>query len=255
MSGQHHVHDDDFFERLVGLADNLTPGHELLDTAVELVDDCVQTLPVRDAGVMVADQQGMLRVLASSSEETRVLELFELQNHDGPCLDAFSTGKAARGIDLAGAGEAWPVFSPRALALDYRSAYSVPVGVHGHTLGAVNLFCSTVDCLDDDDLRAAHQMATMAALGILNHRTMRQHEVLAQQLQRALDVRVVVEQAKGMVAASAGVALSDAFSLIRSAARATQRPLAEVAHEVTAGKLRAADLVALGRPGSAPGRR
>jgi transcriptional regulator with GAF, ATPase, and Fis domain len=238
----HHDEEARLFSRLVSLADALVGDFDVLDTANALVHDCAEFLPVRDAGIMVENQQRRLQVLASTSAETRVLEFFELQSHEGPCLEAFSHGQTVVAPDLLHRGHRWRTFRAHALALGFRSAYAVPLHLHGKTVGALNLFCPTAHGLDADEVRLAHRLATMATLGILTHRTMRQHEVLAEQLQHALDVRVVIEQAKGVVAERAGVAMSTAAELLRAAARSSRRPLAVVSRDVIAGKLRTDDL-------------
>jgi hypothetical protein len=161
---------------------------------------------------------------------------------EGPCLEAFSIGVAVAAPDLVRGGHQWPSFRAHALALGFLGAYAVPLCLHGETIGALNLFCTTHDGLDDDEMRTAHRLATMATLGIVNHRVLRRHELLSEQLQRALDVRVVVEQAKGVVAARAGVAMGTAFELLRAAARASRRPLVDVAGDVVQGRLPSTEL-------------
>ncbi len=236
MSTHQHA-ESRFFNRLISLADTLVTDFDVRDTANELVHDCVEFLPVRDVGIMLENQQRRLQVLASTSDETRVLEFFELRSNDGPCLEAFASGHAVGAPDLLHRGHRWPSFRVHALALGFLSAYAVPLHMHGKTIGALDLFCTRPDGLAEEEMRTAHWLATTATLGILTHRSVRRHERLTEQLQHALDVRVVIEQAKGVVAERAGVTMSTAAELLRAAARASRRPLTAVADDVIRGRL------------------
>ncbi len=231
-----------FFSRLVSLADSLVAGFDLLELADQLVTSCVEFLPVSDAGIMLDDQRGSLRVFASTSEETRLLELLELQNDDGPCLDAFSSGLPVLAPSFARAGGRWPGFVDEASSHGIVGAYALPMRLRDRTIGALNLFCNTPVGLTSSELDIAHVMADMATVGILNHWTVRRHEVLAEQLQIALDSRIVIEQAKGVIAERTGVEMAVAFETLRAAARRSRRPLTEVAREVTTGEVAALDL-------------
>jgi transcriptional regulator with GAF, ATPase, and Fis domain len=229
--------DANFFDRLVALADSLVAGFDLVDLADQLVHSCVEFLPVRDAGIMIDDQRGTLRVLASTSEETRLLELLELQNNEGPCLEAFDTGVTVTAPDIHAPEGRWPSFEAEAGRLGIIGAYAVPMQLKERTIGALNLFCAEPVRLDDEQLRVAHAMSTMATLGILNHWTVRRQEVLAEQLQHALNSRIVIEQAKGVVAERSQVDMATAFEMLRSFARRSRRSLAAVASEVSQGRL------------------
>jgi hypothetical protein len=226
-----------FFDRLVALADSLVTGFDLHGLADQLVHDCVEVLPVRDAGIMLDDQRGTLRVLASTSEETRLLELLELQNDDGPCLEAFGSGVTVSASDLQQDAGRWPEFEAEARALGITGAYAVPMQLRERTIGVLNLFCAAPGGLTEREVRVAHVMSTMATLGILNHWTVRRQEVLAEQLQHALNSRIVIEQAKGVIAERSQVDMATAFGLLRSFARSSRRTLADVADEVTQGRL------------------
>jgi GAF domain-containing protein len=225
------------FARLLGLGDTLVSGFDVVDLADDLVHACMDFLPVDSAGILLDDQRGSMRVLASSSEEMRVLELLELQNHEGPCFEAFGTGAVVSATNLRRSREVWPVFVSEAAGQGIRSAYALPLRLHDRTIGALNLFCRREDALGDFDLEIARAMASTATLGILNHWSVRRHEVLAEQLQSALNSRVVIEQAKGVIAERSSVDMSTAFQLLRSAARAGRRPLSELAAEVANGRM------------------
>jgi len=218
--------------RLATLADTLVAGFDPVDLADHLVSSCLEFLPVVNAGIMLDDQRGHLRVLASSSEETRLLELFELQNNEGPCLEAFTSGLSVTVPDLATEGLRWPMFTGEAMGLGIVGAYALPMRLKERTIGALNLFCDTRNALSEPQLRLGQVMSTMATLGILNHWTVQRHEVLAEQLGSALHSRVVIEQAKGVIAERSRVTMTVAFEMLRTAARASRRPLTQVATEV-----------------------
>lgn len=230
------------FNRLVSLADSLVGGIDVIDVADGLVVSCMDFLPVQSVGIMLDDQRGNLRVLASSSEEVRLLELFELQNNEGPCLEAFASGALVSAIDLAAAKGRWPSFVPEAQAQGILAAYALPLQLNARTIGALNLFCSSQDAMTPEGLRIARMMATMATLGILNHWTVRRQERLAEQLQAALNSRIVIEQAKGVLAERSGVPMGVAFEMLRAAARTTRTQLSVVATEVAHGRASLDDL-------------
>src|SRR4051812_33279519 len=160
---------EQLFERLLTLADTLVTGFDVVDLADRLVSSCLEFLPVTSAGIMLDDQRGTLRVLASSSEETRLLELFELQNNEGPCLEAFSTGTMIGEVDLEAAALRWPSFTHEAMFQGIRGAYAFPMQLRDRTIGVLNLFCDSREGLNAEQLRIAQVMSTMATLGILNH--------------------------------------------------------------------------------------
>jgi len=210
------------FARLVSLADTLIAGFDVIDLADQLVLSCLEFLPVSSAGIMLDDQRGNLKVLASSSEETHLLELFELQNNEGPCLEAFVSGRMVH-AQLDDARERWPSFTSEAVSQGILIAYALPMQLRDRTIGALNLFCDDSDALSTSDVRIAHVMTTMATLGIINHWTVRNQEVLAEQLQTALNGRIIIEQAKGVLAERAGVDMGTAFDMLRTSARGSAR--------------------------------
>jgi hypothetical protein len=208
---------------------------------------------------MLADQRKSLRVFASTNEETRMLELLELQNNDGPCLEAFRTGVPVEGVDLSKLTARWPSFAATAVSVGINTAYAVPMRLRDQTIGALNLFQAGVAPLSPHEITVARVLADMAAIGIINHWSVRQQEVLALQLQSALNTRVIIEQAKGVVAERQGVSMGQAFEYLRAAARSSQRPIAEVAIDTVS---RRGSLVALRpdepaprSPGTGPRRR
>jgi GAF domain-containing protein len=229
------MNDELLFATLIELADTTTTGFDLVSMSNLLVEASVKVLGVAAAGIMLADQRKSLRVFASSDEETRILELLELQNNDGPCLEAFHSGAPIDGVDLSTHTARWPHFAPAAMAAGFDSAYAVPMRLREQTIGALNLFQTGIEPFSAHKVNVARVLADMAAIGIINHWSLRQEEVLAQQLQSALNTRVIIEQAKGVVAERRGLSMSEAFEYLRSTARASRRPIAEVAIETVNG--------------------
>lgn len=226
------THDELLFAILIELADTTVTGFDLMSLADRLVGACVEVLGLTAAGIMLADQQSSLRVFASTNEETRMLELLELQNNDGPCLEAFRTGRAIDGVDLSLFVLRWPSFAPAAMSAGINTAYAVPMRLRDQTIGALNLFHTGIQPLSPHQRDVARVMADMAAIGIINNWSIRQQEVLAQQLQGALTSRVIVEQAKGVLAERDGLSMGQAFEFLRRTARSSQRPIADIASDL-----------------------
>lgn len=219
---------------------------EMADTLVDEFDvtEFLQLVSVRTAelldaaavGVLLADPTGELRSIAASEENTRLLELFELQHREGPGLDAFLSGAAIFAADLRAERERWPRFVPQALAAGFGSVHAVPMRLRSDVIGAVNLFGRRAGALDADDVRIVQALVDVATIGLLQERTIREREVLAEQLQGALNSRVVIEQAKGALAQIHRVSVDEAFALMRNYARRNGRRLSEVAQTVVSDR-------------------
>jgi GAF domain-containing protein len=220
----------------VRLADTLASDFDIVDFLHGLAADSVEILRAAAAGVMLADPRGGLRLIASSDERMRLLELFELQGAQGPCLDAFSTGRPI----LAGAADSrsrWPVFAPRASGAGFQMMCAVPLRVRTHVIGALNLFRGSDEPFTGTEMEIAQAMAEMAAIGLIQERALRERNLLTEQLQAALNSRVVIEQAKGMLAEYLATTVDDAFMLLRKYARDFNRKLSEVAMDVVDQKI------------------
>ncbi|WP_203784576.1 GAF and ANTAR domain-containing protein, partial [Asanoa ferruginea] len=198
----------------------------------------MRTAEIASAGVVglvLADRNGHLHFMAASREDARMLELFQLQNDEGPCLDAFRTGTAVINTDLRKDGGRWPLFAPHATAAGFRSVHAFPLRLRAQTIGALNVFGTTASqSLDPEDVPLVQALADLASIALVQERTVRQGQVLAEQLQGALNSRVVIEQAKGAVAQHRGVSVDEAFELIRGYARSNNRRLGDVARSVIA---------------------
>ena len=219
----------------VELADTLVADFDVVDFLHGLADRCVRLLDVDAAGLMLADQRGSLRVVASSSEQARLVELSQLQHEEGPCLECFQTGLPVSEANLAAAGPRWPAFAPAALGAGFAAVQALPMRLRDEVIGAMNLFTRTPGRLDETELWVGQALADIATIGLLQERNFRHQEVLAEQLQRALNSRVAIEQAKGMLAERLHLDMERAFELLRGQARAQNRRLAELAGAVANG--------------------
>jgi transcriptional regulator with GAF, ATPase, and Fis domain len=222
---------------LVQLADTLVDDFDVVELLTLLADRCVEVLGVTAAGLMLAAPEGDLRVMASSSEAARLLELFELQAQEGPCLDCYRTGLPQLNADLAVEHGRWPQFAPFAIDAGFRAAHAFPLHLRDHVIGALNLFGANVGAMDDTDLLAAQALGDVATIAILQHRATLEAQVGNEQLQHALTSRVVIEQAKGMLAERTGDSMEQAFTRLRTYARNHNLRLADVAQRLIEGEL------------------
>jgi len=229
--------ESDVVQTLVDIADTLVDDYDVVDMLTGVADRCVSVLGVSAAGVMLAAPAGDLNLVASSSEAMRLLELFELQAEEGPCLDAFRTGEPVEHQNLhAGAGR-WPSFSAAALQTGFQSALALPLRLRKLTLGALNLLRDTREPMAEADIIVARAFADLAALSIVQHRASVDAQRLNEQLSIALTSRIVIEQAKGVISERAGVDLAEAFSRLRAFARGSNRHLTDVAQAAIDGTL------------------
>jgi transcriptional regulator with GAF, ATPase, and Fis domain len=228
----------------VRLADTLASDFDVVEFLHGLAEDSVEILRAEAAGVMLADARGGLRLIASSEERMRLLELFELQGAQGPCLDAYSTGRAVQ-ASAADSLARWPVFAPQASRAGFQMMCAVPLRVRTDVIGALNLFRDNDELFTDTEIEIAQAMAKMAAIGLIQDRAVRERNLLAAQLQSALNSRVIIEQAKGMIAEYLTTTADDAFTLLRNYARYHNRKLSEVASDVVDRRIPSA---ALGPP-------
>ena len=234
---------------LVELADTLVDDFDVVELLTLLVDQCVDVLGVSAAGFMLVAPEGDLRLAASSSEAMRVVELFELQSQEGPCLDCYRAGAPVVNQDLTIVNGRWPNFAPVALEAGFRSVHALPLRLRGQVIGAVNLFRADEGALDDLDVLAGQALADMATIAILQHRAAVESQLLNEQLNFALNSRVLIEQAKGVVSERASIDMQEAFSRLRNYARNHNLRLVDVAEQVI---YRTLDTAALDPPSSTP---
>lgn len=227
---------------LVELADTLVADFDVVDLLSLLADRCVEILDVGAAGLMLAGPDGTLRVIASSSEAMRVLELFEIQSKEGPCLDCYRTGEPVVHQDLSPEGHRWPRFASEAITAGFKSVDALPMRLRGSVIGALNLFHPEKGGMPQSDLDSAQALADVATIGILQHRASLEAQAVNDQLNRALNSRVTIEQAKGIVAERLKVEMSQAFTTLRGHARTHNLRLSDVARGVVEGTLSVAAL-------------
>jgi transcriptional regulator with GAF, ATPase, and Fis domain len=226
----------------VELADTMVAEFDVIDFLHTLADRIVELLGADAAGLMVADQRGSLRLIASSAESARLLEVFELQNSEGPCLDCFRTGERLINLDDTVMQTRWPNFWAQTKQLGFRSAHALPMRLRDEVIGAVNLFSRTGTPLSEQDVAVGQAMADVATIGLLQERSVRQKDVLAEQLQTALTSRVLIEQAKGVLAERAQISIEDAFTTMRAQARRRGVTLTKIATDVISASPQAAEL-------------
>jgi hypothetical protein len=230
-------------EAFVSLASSLANGFDVVELLSGLTEDCARLLDVASAGLLLADGFGVLHVLAASSEATRELEVFQLQRDQGPCRDCFHSGQPVSVPDLAAETARWPLFAPRAVEAGFASVHAVPMRLRDTTLGALNLFGTAVGALKDEDLVLAQALADVASVALVQDKAVADRGVVVEQLQAALNSRVVLEQAKGVVAYVGEVDMGEAFAVLRRYARDHNLRLTAVGESVIDRSLRVQDLL------------
>ncbi|HEY2203112.1 MAG TPA: GAF and ANTAR domain-containing protein [Pseudonocardia sp.] len=224
-------------EQLVGrafvsLADTLVDDYDVIELLTRLVDHSVALLSADAAGILLGDSRGQLRVVASTSEDARLTELMQLQADQGPCLDCYRTVAPVTVTDVFSAADRWPSFVAAATAAGkpaFRASHAVPMRLRGEAIGALNLLGHRPGTMDVDDLALGQALADVATIAILQERAIRRAEVLSEQLQTALTSRVIIEQAKGVLAQHSGLSMEEAFNQMRSWTRGHNRRLSQVA--------------------------
>jgi GAF domain-containing protein len=231
----------------VEMADTLVDDFDVIDFLHVLTERCVQLLGVSAAGLLLTDQQGTLQVVAASSERTRLLELFQLQTDQGPCVDCFRTGRPVSVVDLTTAGR-WPRFAAAAAEVGFASVHAVPMRLRAEVIGALNLFDIHPGALDEGNLRIGQALADVATIGLLQQRAIHRRDTLTEQLQTALNSRVLIEQAKGVLAERLQLDMAEAFTLLRSDARSRNRRLSDLAQAIVDGTEQVPPATATGAP-------
>ena len=221
----------------VTLADTLVADYDVVDLLHTLTSTCADLLDAAGAGLTLAATDGQLEVLASTSEESRLVELMQLPAGEGPCIEACLTGAVVAVSDVAEVADVWPLFAQKALSQGFRSVHCIPMQLRGQTIGSLNLFRTTLGRLPDGDIVVARGLADIATIGILHQRAMSESDIARQQLQQALDSRVLIEQAKGVLSHTHSLDMNDAFTLLRTYARQHVVRLQDVASDVVERRL------------------
>jgi GAF domain-containing protein len=243
--------DERMAQTFVELADTLVAGFDLMEFLHTLADRCVELLEVDAAGLLLADGRGALRLVAASTEQARVAELFQIQNDEGPCLDAYRSGQAVIISDIRSdeTVRRWPRFSSAAQEMGFAGVHAIPMRLRDQVIGTLNLFRSQPNGLDPAVARAARALVDVATIGILQERAVRQQELVAGQLQSALNSRVMIEQAKGVLAERLQISPDHAFVMLRRYARDHNRPLTALVADVIKGT---ADIPGIRQPRTRP---
>ncbi|HEX7309414.1 GAF and ANTAR domain-containing protein [Lentzea sp.] len=222
-------------ETFVELADTLVADFDPVEFMHLLADRCVTTLGVDAAGILLVDDQGELQVVGASSERARVLELFELQHRQGPCMECYLSSEPLTAAGFSEPRQRWPAFSAAAVTAGFGAVHAVPMRLREQTVGALNLFTVADSAFGDARARVARAMADVATIGLLQAQVISGRELLAEQLRHALRSRVLIEQAKGVLAERLQVEMGEAFDLLRHHARSNRLHLSLVAQDVVDG--------------------
>ncbi|BBH65292.1 transcriptional regulator [Actinoplanes sp. OR16] len=221
----------------VELADTLTTDFDMVDYLHTLTVRCVDLLSVDAAGIMVTDHRGNLRVMASSAERIHLIELLEIESAAGPCVECFATGQSVSDNDLHHVDPRWANFSRHASDAGFRAAHALPMRLREEPVGVLNLFTAHPGPMAADDVSLGQALADVTTIGLLQQRALHQRDEMVGQLQHALNSRIVIEQAKGMLFESLKIDMHDAFSLLRAYARRTNRRLSDVAGDIVEDRL------------------
>jgi transcriptional regulator with GAF, ATPase, and Fis domain len=211
--------------------------YDVVDLLSTLMTSCTEILDVQAAGILVADVIGDLELVASTSEEAQIVETMIVDAGAGPCIDAFTTGTIVSVADIATDGGTWPAFRTTALKQGFHSAHAIPMRIRGNIMGVMGLLSTTPRALDVADARIAQSLADIATLGIVHERTFRQPQAISEQFHLALDTRIVIEQAKGILSQRSNISMGAAFDALRGYAREHDTPLRQVAEDTIAHRI------------------
>jgi len=221
--------EDRLIDTFATLADTLVADYDVVDLLQTLVERCADVFDIAAAGILLADADGELEVIASTSEASRLVEVMQLSARAGPCVESFTTGSVVALPDVEDSPPEWQRFRDSAREQGFAAVFAIPLRLRETTIGALNLLSSAPGALPPQDVRAAQALADVATIGILQERTLRESMSVREQLTNALTSRVLIEQAKGVLAHSRGVSMEEAFTLLRTYARTNQLLLSRVA--------------------------
>ena len=220
----------------VEIVDTLVDDFDVIEVLTLLTSRSVELLEAAAAGILLADSAGQLRVIGASTEQVGLLELFQIQNDEGPCLDCFHTGQVVRSFSLDEISP-WPRFAAESVSAGFPSVCAVPLRLKELILGCLNLFMSEPVGLSDVEVSLAQALADVASIAIVQDQASRQAAIREGHLQHALTSRISIEQAKGMISERGHVDMDEAFTRLRSYARNNNRGLTEVAESLVAGRI------------------
>ncbi|MEO7006264.1 MAG: GAF and ANTAR domain-containing protein [Terrimesophilobacter sp.] len=221
----------------VKLADTLVADYDVIDLLHTLMEECIGLFDIQAGGLMLANTLGTLELVASTSERADFVEVMQLAAGAGPCIDCFSTGKAVAVADIEATATKWPEFRDAALKQGFHSVHATPLRLREQTIGTMNLFGTRSEALSPTDADAAQALADVATIGILQERLIRESDIVTEQLQHALDSRILIEQAKGVLSETGSMDMDEAFTALRSYARSHNLSLRTVAEGITSRSL------------------
>lgn len=221
--------EDDIVAAFVTMAGSLAQGHDVNELLTQLAADCARLLDVSAVGLLLADRRGVLHVVAASSERVADLEAFQAQRAQGPCHTCYLDGHPVNVPDLAAEADRWPEFAAVAAKAGVASVHAVPMRLRDDVVGALNLFGARPGSLNEADLRLAQALADVATIALIQDRAAADKTIVSEQLQHALDSRVVLEQAKGVLSYSGDLDMASAFTALRHFARDHNLKLTELA--------------------------
>ena len=237
----------------VAAANTLTTEFDEIELLDSLLHDCVEILGMKAGGLLLADAEGTLQYIASTDRAAAFAEMMQLDAGSGPCIDSYHQGERVSVGDIDAEGARWPEFSAAAKALGIRSALAIPMKLRGKVIGSMNLFGELTGRVGERDAELAEALAGVATIGLLQERLVREGKIVEEQLQRALDSRVTIEQAKGVIAGALSISMDEAFGLMRSYARQRNLTLRGVAQGVSSREISADDFgVAAGQVTASP---
>jgi GAF domain-containing protein len=225
------INPEPFFEVLTRFSRTLASRYDISDVLYELSDSVVVVLDAAGAGVSLADDDGRLRFATASTDLVNNVEQIQQDTQQGPCHRAYNTNEAVFISDLS-ATDDWPTLRDAALQAGLRSAAGIPMALDGVALGSLNIYDSKIRVWTPDDAAAAQVLADIATGYVAHASELEQARRINEQLQAALDTRVLVEQAKGLLAGERGISLDEAFNLLRRHARSHNAPVRSVAQAV-----------------------
>jgi GAF domain-containing protein len=229
--------EQELLKAFIEFADTIVDEYDVVEFLHRLATRCVELVDASEAGIMLADRDGTLHYIASSSERMRLIELFELQHDEGPCLDAFRDGVAVHASLTGDAHTRWPHFGPHAQEVGFEWVSALPMRLRTEVIGALNLFSASPGPLSAEDQQVAQALADIATIGILQERALNDAQVVTTQLEGALESRVVIEQAKGIVAEHNHIDIDVAFEVLRAYARTHHSLLRHTAQQIIDGTL------------------
>lgn len=212
-------------------ARTLVRRFDISDVLYDLTARVTAVLEVESAGVSVV-QDGRLRFVTALDERATTLERVQEEEQAGPCIEAFRTGNPILVNPLTEVEHRWPTFVREARSTGFVALAGIPMRLDGQSLGALDLYHTSHRDWSDEDVRVARVLADMATSYVVTASELERQQRTSEQLQVALESRIVIEQAKGIIAAERRVPVDKAFELLRSHARSHNADLRTTADAI-----------------------